>query len=272
MTEASPSVRRSWLQHDSPGRGHDDGDGVDGLRRGRPAGRRACRRPRSLWPGGSRRAQPCGASRLPWPAHGRHVAVEFVHPVIVGKRALPAVGVEGPDPARALRLLARPGDVVLAVGAADDLATADLLRRARPGACTASGWEPGSGPRPAAPTRSCGASSSMPDRAAYSGDLVLSYHLLWELTHVVFEHPGLLAAPPPRRRGTGVRRVRHLLRRGPEWPKSGPCTRAAGRGRARGTDGDRRRDASSTRWSPATWCWCTPASPSPRRTDGGTSR
>jgi hypothetical protein len=28
--------------------------------------------------------------------------------------------------------------------------------------------------------------------AARSGDLVLLYHLLWELTHVVFEHPGLL--------------------------------------------------------------------------------
>jgi D-sedoheptulose 7-phosphate isomerase len=26
-----------------------------------------------------------------------------------------------------------------------------------------------------------------------SGDLVARYHLLWELTHVVFEHPGLLA-------------------------------------------------------------------------------
>ena len=26
-----------------------------------------------------------------------------------------------------------------------------------------------------------------------SGDLVLLYHLLWELTHVVFEHPGLLS-------------------------------------------------------------------------------
>jgi hydrogenase maturation factor len=28
--------------------------------------------------------------------------------------------------------------------------------------------------------------------AARSGDLVMLYHLLWELTHVVFEHPGLL--------------------------------------------------------------------------------
>ena len=53
-----------------------------------------------------------------WPSHGRHVAVEFVHPVIVGKKALPAVNVEGVDTASTLRLLARPGDVLLAVSSA----------------------------------------------------------------------------------------------------------------------------------------------------------
>jgi hypothetical protein len=31
----------------------------------------------------------CAAPEWPW--HAQHVAVEFVHPVIVGKRALPAV-------------------------------------------------------------------------------------------------------------------------------------------------------------------------------------
>src|SRR5690349_1380314 len=35
----------------------------------------------------------------------RHVAVEFVHPVIVGKRALPALGLS----AEAARVLAEPG-------------------------------------------------------------------------------------------------------------------------------------------------------------------
>jgi hypothetical protein len=44
-----------------------------------------------------------------WPSHGRHVAVEFVHPVIVGKRALPAVHLEGHDRRRPLRLLVPPG-------------------------------------------------------------------------------------------------------------------------------------------------------------------
>jgi hypothetical protein len=35
--------------------------------------------------------------------------------------------------------------------------------------------------------------------AAFGGKLVLVYHLLWELIHVCFEHPGLLAAGPPTR-------------------------------------------------------------------------
>ncbi len=38
--------------------------------------------------------------------------------------------------------------------------------------------------------------------AAYDGRLVLAYHLLWELTHVCFEHPGLLVADDRRRATT----------------------------------------------------------------------
>src|SRR6478752_9403564 len=49
----------------------------------------------------------------------RHVTVEFVHPVIVGKRALPAIGLTrdgGPLPAQ-LELLVEPEDVAIAFGA-----------------------------------------------------------------------------------------------------------------------------------------------------------
>ncbi|MEA2426209.1 MAG: D-sedoheptulose 7-phosphate isomerase, partial [Thermoleophilaceae bacterium] len=48
----------------------------------------------------------------------RHVAVEFVHPVIVGKRALPALGLAGEGgPVEAqLALLAEPGDIVIGFG------------------------------------------------------------------------------------------------------------------------------------------------------------
>jgi hypothetical protein len=164
-----------------------------------------------------------------WAWHARHVAVEFVHPVIVGKRALPSVHVEGTDPAGALRLLARPGDVLLAVSTADDAATGDLLRRAEAWGLTRF-WL-GTGPPPAGrpaehilwlesqdPAQvgqagqagragqagqardQAGRAGQARDqagraaRAARSGELVLLYHLLWELTQVVFEHPGLLSA------------------------------------------------------------------------------
>ena len=50
-----------------------------------------------------------------WPEHARHVAVEFVHPVLVGKRALPAVSLDVADPVAALRTLVRAGDVVLVI-------------------------------------------------------------------------------------------------------------------------------------------------------------
>ena len=33
-----------------------------------------------------------------WEPHAHHVAVEFVHPVIMGKRALPSVALVDPDP------------------------------------------------------------------------------------------------------------------------------------------------------------------------------
>jgi hypothetical protein len=132
-----------------------------------------------------------------WPSHGRHVAVEFVHPVIVGKRALPAIHVEDADAVGAMRLLTRPGDVVLALGPADDPVCASLLRRSPPWGVT--GIWLGAGPRPAveAADHLVWLDESDVGRIAWSGDVVMLYHLLWELTHVVFEHPGLLTAPSP---------------------------------------------------------------------------
>jgi hydrogenase maturation factor len=130
-----------------------------------------------------------------WPAHGRHIAVEFVHPVIVGKRALPAVNVEAPDLSSALRLLVRPGDVLLAVSTVDDARVCDLMRRSEAWGL-ARFWL---GAGPTQPTASAEhvvwLESADPALAARSGEMVLLYHLLWELTHVVFEHPGLLEEP-----------------------------------------------------------------------------
>jgi len=130
-----------------------------------------------------------------WPAHARHIAVEFVHPVIVGKKALPAVAVPGPDPVGSLRQLGRPGDVVVAVAAADDPVVADVMRRAGAwGLVTV--WI-GMGDR--VPTGAADQVLWLPDvdpLAPYGGRFVLLYHLLWELTHVCFEHPGLLVETP----------------------------------------------------------------------------
>jgi hydrogenase maturation factor len=132
----------------------------------------------------------CVAPR--WPSHGRHVAVEFVHPVIVGARALPAMSVDGAGIEASLRLLGRPGDILLLVSTADDRGALDLLDRSEAWGLTRV-WI-GAGPRPSAPHADhvIWTGETAPAVAARSGDLVLLYHLLWELTHVVFEHPGLL--------------------------------------------------------------------------------
>ena len=65
----------------------------------------------------------------------RHVAVEFVHPVIVGKRALPAIGLagEGGSLAAQVELLVRPDDIVIAFGAASDAGDAAAVVQAARG-------------------------------------------------------------------------------------------------------------------------------------------
>ncbi len=120
----------------------------------------------------------------------RHVAVEFVHPVIVGKRALPAVGLagEGGDVAAQVGMLARPEDIVVGFGVdADGGDAARALAAARSRGCLTIAF---SGAAPEAefvfvpPT----------DDAHVAQELVETlYHVLWELVHVFFEHRGLLA-------------------------------------------------------------------------------
>ncbi|MDQ5841010.1 MAG: hydrogenase assembly protein HupF, partial [Chloroflexota bacterium] len=126
-----------------------------------------------------------------WEPHAHHVAVEFVHPVIVGKRALPAFALVDADAVAQARLAARPGDVILAVASADDVKIQDVMRRA-PAWGTETVWI-GFGPRPTAGSADhvLWVESDDPMVPA-TGRFVLMYHLLWELTHVCFEHPGLL--------------------------------------------------------------------------------
>lgn len=135
----------------------------------------------------------------PSPEHARHVAVEFVHPVVMGTRALPAVSVDASATA-GLRLVSRPGDVLVAVGpatgtppaGAGSAPLADLATRARVWGLTTVWIGAGPPPPPSAADHVVFVDRPFPV-ARHDGSLVLCYHLLWELTHVCFEHPGLLA-------------------------------------------------------------------------------
>ena len=126
-----------------------------------------------------------------WEPHALHIAVEFVHPVIMGKRALPAVALTGPDLVDLVRVSVRPGDIVVAVANADDAHVRSVMRRSPAWGVTTI-WI-GSGERPKAGMAEHVLWLDDPDpRIPATGGFVLFYHLLWELTHVCFEHPGLL--------------------------------------------------------------------------------
>lgn len=130
-----------------------------------------------------------------WEQHAQHIAVEFVHPVIVGTKALPAVALTGPDLVGTARVSVRPGDVVVAVASAADPAVCSVMRRAPAWGATTI-WI-GNGPRPPAGAADHVLWIDDPDpRVPATGGFVMLYHLLWELTHVCFEHPGLLAEEP----------------------------------------------------------------------------
>ena len=126
-----------------------------------------------------------------WEPHALHIAVEFVHPVIMGKRALPAVALTGPNLIDLVRVSVRPGDIVIGVGAAADPELRSLMRRSPAWGATTI-WI-GSGEQPAAGAADHVLWLDDPDpRVPATGGFVLFYHLLWELTHVCFEHSGLL--------------------------------------------------------------------------------
>lgn len=124
----------------------------------------------------------------------RHVAVEFVHPVIVGKRALPAIGLAGEGGAlgQQVSLLAGPDDIAMAFGAGEDggeAAAATAVARER--GCLTIAFAPAGAEYEFAPPVT---------DADVAQELVETlYHVLWELVHVFFEHRGLLSGRSERR-------------------------------------------------------------------------
>jgi D-sedoheptulose 7-phosphate isomerase len=140
----------------------------------------------------------------------QHVAVEFVHPVIVGKRALPAISltsdvatvteVAAADGmagifAHQLRYLAGPADIALGISADGNCPSVLAgLRAARQLGLLTIALAGGGGGQIAASTiadhlLACSAA----DPRIVKEMQVTTYHVLWELVHVFFEQPGLLA-------------------------------------------------------------------------------
>ena len=109
-----------------------------------------------------------------------HVSVEFVHPVIVGKRALPALDV-GPDFERRLPVILRPEDMVMGFSFpdVDPVVERTLTAAQERGALTfALAGEAGAYP------------FDLPDKDPFVAQEVFEvlYHMLWETVHVYFEH------------------------------------------------------------------------------------
>lgn len=129
-----------------------------------------------------------------WPHHAQHLAVEFVHPVVVGTRALPAVAVAEHDPATAVRAGARAGDALVVVAAGDDEVAHDLLARAEAWGLHRLWIGAGRRPDPGAAEDVLWLEDEA-TRANFAGGIVRTYHVLWELTQVCLEHPGLLQVP-----------------------------------------------------------------------------
>jgi D-sedoheptulose 7-phosphate isomerase len=145
----------------------------------------------------------------------QHIAVEFVHPVIVGKRALPAIsltadvatltsiaGREGLAEvfAHQIRFLAEPADIAL--GLSTDGRCENVLRgleRAHGAGLLTVALVGGDG----GPIAASGAVDHLllarsTDPRVVKEVHVTMYHVLWELVHVFFEQPGVLESAASR--------------------------------------------------------------------------
>jgi D-sedoheptulose 7-phosphate isomerase len=110
----------------------------------------------------------------------QHVSVEFVHPVIVGKRALPALDL-GPDFETRLPVILQPEDMVMGFAFPERDAAVEraLLVAKERGALTfALAGEVGDYP------------FALPHNDPFVVQEVFEvlYHMLWETVHVYFEH------------------------------------------------------------------------------------
>jgi D-sedoheptulose 7-phosphate isomerase len=147
-------------------------------------------------------------------ADAQHVAVEFVHPVIVGKRALPAIslttdvatvtGVAAQQSldevfAHQIRYLAEPADIALGICTDGNcgpvlagLEAASALGLLTIALAGSGGAGPDEGALTASPALAHLIMASSADPRIVKELQVTAYHVLWELVHVFFEQPGVL--------------------------------------------------------------------------------
>jgi D-sedoheptulose 7-phosphate isomerase len=140
----------------------------------------------------------------------QHVAVEFVHPVIVGKRALPAISLttdvatvtgvaarDGMDAifAHQIRYLAAPEDIALGISADGNCPSvrAGLAAASERGLLTIALAGGDGGALRDSPAVDHLLVAASADPRVVKELQVTIYHVLWELVHVFFEQPGVLA-------------------------------------------------------------------------------
>lgn len=138
----------------------------------------------------------------------QHVSVEFVHPVIVGKRALPAIALTndvasvtgisrkqgtGAIFVQQLRLLAQPHDIAMGISSdgSDESVTAGL-RVAREHGLLTLGLAGSDGGEVSQMALDFCFTVPSEDAIVVQEVQETLYHVLWELVHVYFEHQGLL--------------------------------------------------------------------------------
>src|SRR6266699_4389089 len=143
-----------------------------------------------------------------WATDAQHVSVEFVHPVIVGKRALPALALTNDSATlsglmaggaadmpfvRQLKVLARPQDIAMGFSVdGNDINVVAALKAATQSGLLSLGLTGGNGGL----LKEAGIDFCFTVQAY--DPLVIQethetlYHVLWELVHIFFEHEGLL--------------------------------------------------------------------------------
>lgn len=143
-----------------------------------------------------------------WATDAQHVSVEFVHPVIVGKRALPALALTNDSATLSglmasnktdmpfvhqLRVLARPHDIALGFSPDGRCANvvAALVEAQRLSLLTL-GLAGGDGGQLSQSELDFSFIVQAHDPLVIQETHETLYHILWELVHIFFEHEGLL--------------------------------------------------------------------------------